>query len=132
MVFLRFPEIKFPHGFRIFRVFHTCQFGGRFWRFLRSGKILFFCVFLVWGLRGAVQKVVGRETLQNMGFRNNFALWYLVHLRWARCIASMLHTFFENAFGGLTNFYFRKFEFLTKLGGLEGKKRLGAAELRWF
>ena len=66
----------------------------------------FFRVFLVWGLRGAVQEVVGREARQNKGFRSNFAFWHLVHLRWTRCIASMLHEFFENNFWGLTNLFF--------------------------
>ena len=58
--FLRFPEIKFPHCFRIFRVFHKCHFGGRFWRFLRSGKILFFS--RVSGLGSSRRSPRGRRT----------------------------------------------------------------------
>ena len=82
-----------------------------FWRSSRSffaprKNIRFLRVFLVWGLRGTVQEVVGRETFENKGFRSNFALWCLVHLRWTRCIASMLHKFLRIIFGGLTNLFF--------------------------
>ena len=63
-------------------------------------KFSFFLVFSVGGLHGALQEVVGHETLQNKGFRSNFALWYLVRLRWTRCIASMQHKFFENNIWG--------------------------------
>ena len=45
MVFLRFPETKYPHCFRIFRVFQKCHFGGRRGRFWGPNKFSFFaCV----------------------------------------------------------------------------------------
>ena len=82
-----------------------------FWRlffafFAARKNFRFFLIFGVSGLDGALQEVAGRETLQNKGFRSNFAFWYLVNLRWTRCIASMLHKFIENNFGGLTNLFF--------------------------
>ena len=97
--------------------FEKCHFGGHFLRFLRLGKIFGFLMFGVSGLHGALQEVVGRETLQNKGFRSNFA-FCLVHLRWTRCIASMLHKFFEINSWGLTNLFFRKIKFLTNLARL--------------
>ena len=118
----RFSSAVFGFFFSVFLVLFKCHFGGHFARFLRLGNIfVFFLVFGVSGLDGALQEV-GRETLQKMGFRSNFAFWYLVHLRWTRCIASMLHEYFENNFGGSHKFVLiRKFEFLTKLGS-ETKK----------
>ena len=86
--------------------FFKCHFGGHFLRFLRLGKnFRSFLVFGVSGLDGALQEVEGRKTLQNKGFWSNFAFWDLVHLRWTRCVASMLRKFFENNFLGSHNFF---------------------------
>ena len=54
--FLRFPEIKFPHCFRIFRVFEKCHFGGRRGLFLRSGKFFVLCACFWSGLFQAQSK----------------------------------------------------------------------------
>ena len=105
--FLRCPETKFPHCFQIFSGFSKCHFGGRRGRFFAVRKnFCFLRVFPVCALPGAVQEVVGRETLQNKGFRSNFALWCLVHLRWARCIALMLQYIFDTNFSGSHKFVF--------------------------
>ena len=82
-----------------------------FWRSSRSffavrKNFRFLRVFPVWALPGAVQEVVGRETLQNKGFRSNFALWCLVHLRWTRCIALMLQSIFDTIFFGVSQICF--------------------------
>ena len=88
-----------------------------FWSFFAvRKKFRFLRVFLVWGLRGAVQEVLGRETLENKGFRSNFALWCLVHLRWTRCIALMLHKCFENNFWGSYKFVFSEVRIFDKIG----------------
>ena len=107
-----------------------------FWRSSRSffavrKNFRFLRVFPVWALPGAVQEVVGRETLQNKGFRSNFALWCVVHLRWTRCTALMLQSIFDTNFSGSQKFVFSEVRILTKLV-LQGKKRPGAAELRRF
>ena len=80
-----------------------------FWRSSRSffavrKNVRFLRVFLVWALPGAVQEVVGRETLQNKGFRSNFALWGLADLHWTRCIALMLQYIFDTNFSGSHKF----------------------------
>ena len=82
-------------------------------------------MFLVWGLRGEVQEVVGRKRLQNKGFRSKFALWYLVHLHWTRCIASMLHKFFENNFWGSHKFVFSEVRIFDQIGFGRQKTALG-------
>ena len=92
-----------------------------FWRSTRSffavqKNFRFLPVFLAWGLRDAVQEVGGRETLQNKGFRSNFAFWYLVRWRWTRCIASMLHEFFENNFWGSHKFVFSEVRIFDQIG----------------
>ena len=101
-----------------------------FWRSSRSffcgpEKFCFLRVFLVWGLRGTVQEVVGRETLENKGFRSNFALWCLVHLRWTRCIASMLHESCENNFWGSHKFVFSEVRIFNQIGFGRQKNGLG-------
>ena len=80
-------------------------------RFLRV-----FSLFLVWGLRGTVQEVVGRETLQYKGFRSNFVLRCLVHLRWARCIALMLQYIFDTNFSGSHKFVFSEVRIFDQFG----------------
>ena len=129
MVFLRCPETKYPHCFRIFQ---KCHFGGRRGRFLRSEQIFVFLrVFLVWALPGAVQEVVGRETLENKGFRSNFALRGLVALRWARRSAFMLQSIFDAIFSASHKFVFSEVRFFDQIG-FGRQKRPGAAEPRRF
>ena len=92
-----------------------------FWRSSRSffavrKNFRFLRVFLVWALPGAVQEVVGRETLQNKGFRSNFALWGLVDLRWTRCIALMLQYIFDTNFSGSHKFVFSEVRIFDQFG----------------
>ena len=101
-----------------------------FWRSSRSffavrTNFRFLRVFLVWALPGAVQEVVGRETLQNKGFRSNFALCGLVDLRWARCIAFMLQSIFDANFSASHKFVFSEVRILDQIGFGRQKKGLG-------
>ena len=126
MVFLRCPETKFPHCFRIFRVFQKCHLGGRRGLFFAvRTKFRFLRVFLVWALPGAVQEVVGRETFQNKGFRSNFALWGLVDLRWTRCIAFMLQSIFDADFSASHKFGFSEVPIFDQIGFGRQKKAWG-------
>ena len=94
------------------------HFGRHFALFFSARQnFRFFLVFGVLGLDGALQEVVGRETLQNKGFRNNFAFLYLVNLLWTRCIASILHFFcFENKFCGSHKFVFSEVQIFDQIG----------------
>ena len=85
----------------------------------------FLLVFLVWALPGAVQEVVGRETLQNKGFRSNFALWGLVDLRWTRCSAFMLQSIFDANFSASHKFVFSEVRIFDQVGFGRQKKAWG-------
>ena len=130
--FLRCPETKFPHCFRIFRVFQKCHFGGRRGRFLRSEQIFVFCVCFWSGLFQAQSKRYwDAKPFKTRGFGAILRCG-----AWLICVGpvvspSCCSPFLTQIFRRLTNLFFRKFEFLTKLV-LEGKKRPGAAEPRRF
>ena len=101
-----------------------------FWRSSRSffevrTNFRFLRVFLVWALPGAVQEVVGRETLQNKGFRSNFALRGLVELRWTHCSAFMLQSILTQIFRCLTNFFFSDVRIFDQIGFGRQKKAWG-------
>ena len=85
----------------------------------------FLRVFLVWALPGAVQEVVGRETLQNKGFRSNFALQGLVELRWTCCSAFMLHSIFDAIFSASHKFAFSEVRIFDQIGFGRQKKAWG-------
>ena len=85
----------------------------------------FLRVFLVWALPGAVQEVVGRETLQNKGFRSNFALWGLVGSRWTRCSAFMLQSIFDAIFSASHKFVFSEVRIFDQIGFGRQKKAWG-------
>ena len=85
----------------------------------------FLRVFLVWALPGAVQEVLGRETLQNKGFRSNFALRGLVDLRWTRCIAFMLQSIFDANFSASHKFVFSEVRIFDQVGFGRQKKAWG-------
>ena len=98
-----------------------------FWRssrsFFRSEQLFVFLrVFLVWALPGAVQEVVGRETLENEGFRSNFALRGLVELRWNRCSAFMLQSIFDAIFSASHKFVFSEVRIFDQIGFGRQKK----------
>ena len=82
-------------------------------------------MFLVWALPGAVQEVVGRETLQNKGFRSNFALRGLVELRWTRCSAFMLQSIFDAIFSASHKFAFSEVRIFDQIGFGRQKKAWG-------
>ena len=101
-----------------------------FWRSSRSffavwKNFRFLRVFPVWALPGAVHEVVGRETLQNKGFRSNLALRCLVHLRWTRCIALMLQSIFDTSFSGSHKFVFSEVRIFDQIGFARQKTAWG-------
>ena len=101
-----------------------------FWRSSRSffavrTNFRFLRVFLVWALPGAVQEVVGRETLQNKGFRSNFALQGLVELRWTCCSAFMLQSIFDAIFSASHKFDFSEVRIFDQIGFGRQKKAWG-------
>ena len=101
-----------------------------FWRSSRSffavrTNFRFLRVFLVWALPGAVQEVVGRETLQNKGFRSNFALQGLVELCWTCCSTFMLQSIFDAIFSASHKFAFSEVRIFDQFGFGRQKKGLG-------
>ena len=73
-------------------------------------------MFLLWGLRGAVQEVVGRETLQNKGFgallRSGTSFTCVGPVVSPRCCT----TFLRMIFGGLTNLIFSEVQIFDQIG----------------
>ena len=82
-------------------------------------------VFLVWALPSAIQEVLGRETLQNKGFRSNFALW-----AWLICVGpvvspSCCSPFLTQIFRRLTNLFFSEVRIFDQIGFGRQKKAWG-------
>ena len=118
--------------FSDFSGFSKMHFGGRRGRFLRSGKIFVFCVCFWSGSsrhspRGSRTRNPSKQGVSEQFLRCGASFTCVGPIVSAWCCS----TFLTQIFRGLTNLFFRKFEFLTNLG-LEGKKRPGAAELRRF